>query len=306
MARFVKIASVQFSTEAGRDCPDARQVVLAETSRVLADLRGYGLDLAAFSEGVAAVGQRVEDAEEIESPGPFLRLYQEFAGSEQCHVAGSVKLSEGGRVYNSIAFVGPDGGILGAYHKVNLTVSEIETGLRSGCRGTAVDTAIGRLAGVICFDLNFEAIRMEYRDLRPDIVVFASMYHGGLMQQLWAYECRSFFVSALPFIGGGILNPFGRAVALTDCYSSVAMATVNLDRVIVHLDFNRDRFADIRRKYLDEVDIDIPPNIGSALISSHTDRRTARDIAEEFDLELLDDYLERSSEANRLNRCPCG
>ena len=303
MAHYVRIASVQFDTDAEPDQADARDVVLAETAGALADLRGYGLDLVAFSEGVSAVGQRVEDAELTGSPGPFLGLYMEFAASEGCHVAGSVKLAEGGNVFNSIALVGPAGQILGAYHKVNLTISEIETGLRSGAHGTIVDTAIGRLAGAICFDLNFEGIRRKYRALRPDIVVFSSMYHGGLMQQIWAYECRSYFVSALPFIGCGILDPFGRPIALTDCYSTVAVAKVNLDRVMVHLDYNRDRFPQIRRKYLGEVVIDIPPNVGSALITSHTDKRTAQDVVEEFELELLDAYFERSVQANGRNTC---
>jgi hypothetical protein len=128
------------------------------------------------------------------------------------------------------------------------------------------------------------------------------MYHGGLMQQVWAYECRSYLVSALPFIGGGILDPFGRAIALTDCYNSVAVADVNLDRVMVHLDFNRDRFPDIKRRYQDEVDIDVPPDIGPALITSRSNKRTAQEIAEEFELELLDAYFERSLQANRRNR----
>ncbi len=302
MAHLVRIASVQFSTKAERGQDDARAIVLSETAGRLAELRGHDLDLVAFSEGVSSFGQTVDDAERIDSPGPFLSQYMDFAAAERCHVAGSVKLADRGDVYNSIAFVDPTGSILGAYHKVNLTISEIETGLTSGSEAAVFDTAIGRLGGAICFDLNFEPIRTACRALRPDIVIFASMYHGGLMQELWAYECRAFFVSALPFMGGGIIDPFGRPVALTDCYSSIAMATVNLDRVMVHLDCNRDRFADIARKYLDEVSIDIPPNVGSALITSHTDRRTARDVVQEFGIELLDDYFDRSIEANRHNR----
>ena len=302
MAHFVRVASVLFDTRADRGGTGSHDLVLEETANVLAGLRGYGLDLVVLSEGIAAIGQGVEDAEAIDSPGPFLSLYMDFAASEKCHIAGSVKLAENDRTYNSLAFVGPEGTVLGAYHKVNLTLNEIEIGLSSGRQAVVVDTPIGRLGGIICFDLNFSDLRNQYRRVRPDILAFASMYHGGLMQQVWAYECQSYVVSALPFIGGGILDPFGRSLKLTDCYTPVAMTTLNLDRAMVHLDHNREKFPEIEKKYLGEVIIDTPPNIGSALVVSLTEKRTAADVVEEFELELLDDYFQRAREANARNR----
>ncbi len=303
MAQFVKIASVLFRTRAQRCELDAHEIVLRETAETLRGLEGYGLDLVVFCEGVEAFGQTIRQAEEVDRPGAFLGLYRDFARRQRCHVAGSVKIREGGCVYNSIAFLDRDGIVRGCYHKVNLTAyGEIPAGLTSGSGPVVVETDIGRLGGIICFDLNFEEIRRQYRALRPDILCFASMYHGGLMQPLWAYECRAFLVSALPFIGGGILDPFGQPVALTDCYNSVAKATVNLDRAMVHLDLNREKFPDIERKYGERVRIDVPPNIGPALIYSQSPDRTAMDIVREFDLELLDDYFERSLAANAANR----
>lgn len=303
MARFAKIASVMFKTRAQRGAADAREIVLQETAETLETLKGYGLDLVVFCEGVEAYAQTPEQAEEVARPGPLLQLYAAFARDQRCHVAGSVKIRERGCAYNSIAFLGRDGTVLGCYHKVNLTTyGEIPAGLTSGAGPVVVETDIGRLGGVVCFDLNFEEIRQQYRTARPDILCFASMYHGGFLQQLWAYECQAFFVSALPFMGGGILDPFGRPVALTDCYNTVAMARVNLDRAMVHLDLNWLKFPDIQRKYGDEVRIDIPPNLGPALIYSESDRRSAMDIVREFDLELLDEYFQRSAKANAANR----
>jgi hypothetical protein len=122
------------------------------------------------------------------------------------------------------------------------------------------------------------------------------------MQEMWAYECRSYFVSALYFMDCGILDPFGRPMKLTDCYSPVARATINLDRAMVHLDYNRDKFPEIEKKYLGEIVIDTPPNIGSALIFSNSERISAMDVVREFKLELLDDYFVRSLALNAKNR----
>ncbi len=307
MSRYVNVASVQFTVGGGFDTRSERgkartkRAAFEHTREALRSLSGYGLDLIVLCESVEALGQDVEDAEDVRKPGQFLSLYLDYAAKEKCHIAGSVKISGKGRVYNSIAFVSPEG-VLGAYHKTNLTQGEIDDGLTSGQGAVVVDSAIGRLGGAICFDLNFEALRREYAALKPDILCFSSNYHGGLMQGMWAYQCRSFFVSALYFHGGGILDPFGRPVALCDCYTPNPRARINLDREMVHLDYNRVKFAEIEKKYLGEVAIDVPANIGPALIYSLTDKRTAGDIVREFGLERIDDYFARMEKANQKNR----
>ena len=298
MARHIQVASLLFTKEHLRGQPGVREAVLRDTSEGLDGLRGLGLDLVVTSEGIEALAQTVDQAEEPEKPGPLLQTYMEFAAREHCHVAGSVKLRVSGHAHNSVAFIGPDGNFLGAYHKTFLTRSEIEQGLTPGKGAVIVETSIGRLGGIICFDLNFNELRLQYAALNPDLLSFPSMYHGGLMQGMWAYSCRSFFVSALPFHGGGILGPLGEMLATTDCYNPVARARINLDRAVVHLDDNREKFPEILRKYRDEVRIVIPPNLAPALIYSESEKRMVMDLVREFGLKLLDDYLSESVALN--------
>jgi len=298
MSRYVKIASVQFSTRAVLETKEAKNILFGELQNVYQQLAGYGVNLAVFSEGVESYGQTNDEAENPDRPGPFLKSYQTFAKSEHCHVAGSVRTTRNGKAYNSIAFISSKGDILGVYDKVNLTTTELDAGFTPGAGAVVVDSAVDRLGGLIWVGLNFENILSQYKHLKPDILAFASMYHGGRRQADWAYQCRSFFASALPFMGCGILDPFGRELAVTNCYTTIARATVNLDRAMVHLDCNWGRFPDIERKYGNEVLVDIPANVGPALIYSLTQKRTAMDIVEEFGLELLDDYLERSTRQN--------
>jgi hypothetical protein len=298
MSNYVHIAAPLFESGDARNTRDAAKVVLCELREKMDRLSGTGLDLLVLSEGVEAVGMKMEDAESPDKPGVFLKLYMDFARKEKCHVAGSLKLKGKNRIYNSIVFINDKGDFIGSYSKTFLTIGEIEQGLTPGNGAVIIDTKIGRLGGAICFDLNFRKIRDEYIALKPDIIAFSSMYHGGLMQQVWAYESRSFFVSALQFTGGGILDPFGQALSLTDCYNDIARVKINLDRVMVHLDYNRDKFPEIQKKYLEEVKIDVPANIGPALIYSESDKRTALDIAKEFKLELVDDYMKRARKAN--------
>ena len=298
MAKFVNVAAVQFTKEHLTGQKNVRALVLEDTAATLNNLRGLRLNLVVLSETIEALAQTIEEAEEVQRPGALLTLYQEFAAAENCHLVGSVKLRDADGVHNSIVFIGPAGRVLGAYHKTFLTISEIEQGLKPGKGAVVVDTAIGRLGGAICFDLNFDELRQQYVKLRPDIITFASMYHGGLMQSSWAYSCRAFFAAALPFHGGGVLDPFGRPIALTDCYTAIARAQINLDRVLVHLDYNAAKFPAIERRYRDEVQINIPPNIGAAMLSSRSEKRTALEIAQEFELQLLDDYFQTAGARN--------
>jgi len=305
-SKFVNVATVKFATKAERGAESSAGIVLAELNAVFAQLRGHALNLAVFSEGVEAFGHRLDTAEDVSTPGPFLQKYMSFAKAEQCHVAGSMKTARGGKVYNSIAFVDPKGDVLGVYDKCNLTQWELDWGLSPGEAAVVVDSAIGRLGVVVCFDLNFEGLRFQYRTLKPDILCFASMYHGGLMQAFWAYERRSFFAAALPIENSAILDPLGRVLAATTCYANVAKARLNLDRAVIHLDFNLDKFPEIERKYRDEVSIQIPPHLGPALLYSQSPKRTAMDIVEEFKLEMLDEYMTRSLKLNDEKRnAPC-
>lgn len=302
MARHIQVASLLFTQNHLRGQPGARETILRDTRESLDSLRGLGVDLVVTSEGIEALAQTVDQAEDAARPGPLLQTYMEFAAKERCHVAGSVKLRVGGRAHNSVAFLGPDGKFLGAYHKTFLVRGEIEEGLTPGKGPVVVETAIGRIGGIVCFDLNFNELRLQYAALRPDLLVFPSMYHGGFMQKMWAYSCRSFFVSALYFVGGGILDPLGDPLALTDLYNSVARARINLDRAVIHLDYNREKFPEILRKYRDEVRIVIPPNLAPAILYSESAKRTAMDIVHEFGLQLLDDYLADSAALNARAR----
>lgn len=303
MSRYVQIACVQFETKAVRGAKGSREIVLRELADIQQNLSGHRDDLVVFSEGVEAYAQDLSQAEDLSSGGgEMFAAYRGMAKALGSHIAGSMKTRREGKAYNSVVFLDSEGKCLGVYDKVNLTENERAYGLSPGEGPVVCESRIGRLGGLVCFDLNFDNVLQGYRALRPDILVFPSMYHGGLMQGVFAYQCRAFFASALPFFGTGISDPFGREMKVTDCYTAVARATVNLDRVMVHLDNNRDHFPAIERKYGAEVNIDIPPNVGPALIYSNTDKRSAADVAREFGLETLDDYLNRSVRENDRSR----
>ncbi|MDZ4198911.1 MAG: carbon-nitrogen hydrolase family protein [Kiritimatiellia bacterium] len=289
MARPVSIATVHFfKAETGLP---RREDALEQWRRAEARFDDTGMDLIVACEGMESIAQRVEEAEDLDHPGPMIELYAAAARRNRCTVVGSAKIKEAGAVYNAQVVLGPDGNVLGRYRKTYLTQSEVTAGMSPGSGAEVIETPAGRLGGVICFDLNFPELRSAYRALSPDILVFSSMYHGGHVQQSWAYETQSFFVGACKDVLSEIRDPLGRVLSSATAYSHVAFARVNLDRMIVHLDGHLDLFGDLLRRYKDGIRIDTAPDLGVALLTCESDSLTMAELARRHSILSLNDYL---------------
>lgn len=203
-----------------------------------------------------------------------------------------------GSMRNASVLIDRAGDIVGEYRKNHLTIDEMEIGGNlCGACSPVFDTEIGRIGFAICFDLNFDKLRARYAALSPDLIVFCSAYHGGLMQRVWAYSCRAWFVGAIGArdCPSAILRPTGETLAESSSYFRRVVATINLDCRLAHLDYNRgERFTALKRKYGPLVTIDTPSYLGSALISSEHPDVSVDQMFREFEIEALDDYLERA------------
>lgn len=303
MAFYVNAATLHFTFQAPRKSHGERAATLSYLRKSLAGMVGYDLDLLVTCEGFESTCQCADQAEQLDHYGEMLGIYSDFARKEHCTVAASVKLGEDGRVYNSLAFIGPDGMPLGCYHKNFLTPREYDPiGLSAGKGAVVVDTPAGKIGGVICFDLNFTELLEEYITLKPDILAFSSMFHGGYLQAHWAFQSRAFFVSACKDTASEIRDPLGNVLASSNCYSDFAMQRLNLDRFFMHLDENSNHFSDIRRKYGPSVEIVYPGSLGCAILYSHMEKLSAADIAKEFGLSSAVDYFAYSRKLRRENR----
>lgn len=73
-----------------------------------------------------------------------------------------------GTLYNSIVYIGPDGPLLGTHRKLVLTGSErLLWGQGDGSTLTVIDTPVGRIGGLICWE--------NYNDKKQEVVRTAGM-----------------------------------------------------------------------------------------------------------------------------------
>ena len=161
----------------------------------------------------------------------------------------------------------------------------------------------GKVAGVTCFDLNFSELLAKYEKSRPELLVFCSSFHGGHMQQHWAYTCRAYFVGACSGnrLPANIWNPLGYEEARSSTYLPFITHTINLDYAVAHIDYNREKFEALKKKYGKGVNIYDPGYLGSVLITSEMDGISATDMIREFEIELLDDYMARAAAARYID-----
>ena len=222
--------------------------------------------------------------------------YREFfarkAKENRCYIAYSAILKIDGVWRNATEIYDRDGKVAGIYLKNHLFPDEYLRDTVSGPELPLIECDFGKVVCATCFDLNFEELRHRCRALKPDIIAFSSAFHGGLLQKMWAYESRAYFAGACARFPE-ILSPQGETIARSHnfFYSPVAVAELNLDREIIHLDYNIGKFPAIKEKYGERVKITIPDYLGSALFTCEDPELTMDEIIDEFKLIRLDDYL---------------
>ena len=226
----------------------------------------------------------------------LLDYFRTVAKENHCYIAFGSKRYMDQYIRNSCVIVGRDGEITGIYDKNFPTIGEMENGIAASSEANLIKLDFGTIGCAICFDLNFEELLHQYEESKPDIIIFTSNYHGGLAQVHWAYATRAYFVGAIGIINSPseIRNPFGEVVATSTNYFHFTVTTINLDYRLSHLDYNWAKLRALKKKYGKKVTIYDPGEVGSVMITSEHDDISVEEMIQEFDIELLDDYFERS------------
>jgi predicted amidohydrolase len=229
------------------------------------------------------------------------QVAERFAGTaraNRCYIAyAAVRDAGDGTWRNSVQLFDRQGRLAGVYNKNHVVIEETtEGGMLCGKDAPLIRCDFGTVACAICFDLNFDELWQKYATLRPDLVLFCSMYHGGLMQAYPDSSCRAHFAAAL--CGrekrSAILSPVGETLAATTNYVDHATARVNLDCAVAHFDCNGERFVNLKRKYGAGVTVHDPGLLGSVLLTCEREDMTIGQMAKEFGIEMLDDYFARA------------
>jgi len=154
---------------------------LEKLQELTADAARRGASLAVFPEAFvagypkglnfgASLGIRTSEGRDefrryfdsaITVPGPATAIIAGAARAGKLHLVVGVIEREGGTLYCTVLFFGPDGTLLGKHRKLMPTALErLVWGQGDGSTLTVLDTEIGRLGAVICWENYMPLLRM--------------------------------------------------------------------------------------------------------------------------------------------------
>ncbi|MDD5521452.1 MAG: carbon-nitrogen hydrolase family protein [Kiritimatiellae bacterium] len=260
-------------------------------------------DIIILTEGFLHNAARSASREEKDSKseilpegGAITRFLSRKASEHKTYIIASYwrKNDKGKGRYNSAVLLDRQGRVVGAYDKVYPTIGEMEGGVLPGECAKVFQTDFGKVGALICFDLNFRELMAEYKNKGAELICFLSAYRGGFAVRSLAFENQMFIASSVPGENSVIVDPMGRVLAESSAYGKIIFAKINLDSKVVHIDYNAERVADLKKKYQESVKVEVFSPEAVYFISSHHPEKSVEDMIKEFNIEIYDAYRDRA------------
>ena len=217
-------------------------------------------------------------------PGPITQPLQDVARRLEVHLVWGTyeRGAERGIVYNSSVLIGPSGEVLGVYRKTHPFPGESRDSggwVTPGDTVSVVDTPLGRIGAMICFDGDFpelcriQAVKGAEIVVRPSALL-RSADIWELTNRARAYDNHVYIVAAnatgadpggvLYFGNSMIVTPIAEVVARAATHESWVTARLEPERAMVSLtpgssvpqafDHIADRNLGLIRRYRDELE----------------------------------------------------
>ncbi len=294
--RPIKVATVSYRPTVGADSPEGIDRLLKEASLYVERSARMGADLVAFTEVYPQLGLKdpFHHAEPVD--GGTLPRARELAKSHRLYIVWPrVEYDPDRGLRNTSILIGRDGEVVGRYDKMFPTVGELEKGIVPGTEAPCFETDFGRVGLMICFDLNFREVHESLARGKPDLVVFSSMYRGGLQAQALAFELGAFVVTAVKPELGLVIDRCGR-ILKEATYETLAVAPINTNSIALHMDFNWGKMDEMLAKYGPDLTFDYHTR-EAFLVIEYAGERDIDELVREFGLEPADAYWARSRKA---------
>ncbi|MBN2133679.1 MAG: carbon-nitrogen hydrolase family protein [Sedimentisphaerales bacterium] len=249
-----------------------------------------GVDIACLPEEFAGT-----TAEPI--PGPTTQAAARLARQYHMYVICPIREQAGDEQYNTAVLIDRRGQIVGRYRKVFVFWGE---GLHCSREGARVfETDFGRIGILTCFDLNYPELWQQCDALDADIVFWPSAYSGGAPLNAYAILYHYYVV---PVGVGNIIDVTGETLQdVEKPRDKQFIATLDLDRSFMHVDFNREKVNKLLAEHGDEIEAErVPPTSGSDprapwwLLRATKPGIRVRALLRQYGIETLREYQHRS------------
>jgi len=290
MARNATISSITFISTDDRDDNLKRANELIDQAAI--DKPDLIVLPEVFRESPNCLHKPSEVAEAID--GPTVTTIAAKARQHSCYFVCPLVERLNGKCYNAAALIDRKGSVVGKYHKYYPTIGELEAGVAPGESLPVFTTDFGKVGIAICYDLNFWDVGEGLAKAGAEIIAFPSQYRGGQQFIAWAYRLGCYMVSATPTEHSRIVDPLGRILADSSMHAPIITSRLNLDRIVVHIDYNAGGVAEAKKKYGGKLEVVVASPEGLYMLINHDPKTTIDQIVREFNIEPLPVYYDRA------------
>jgi len=241
-----------------------------------------------------------ELAEEV--PGPLVKRIGEFAKSNGCYVICPILTKSQGKIYNSAVLLDRNGAVVGTFHKIHTTEGEMDDGVSPGPLEPPVwQTDFGKIGVQICYDANWFPSWRSLKSRGAEIVFFPSQFPGGRILTTHAWMNQFYIVSSTGE-DARVIDISGDDLASSGPFERWVAAPVNLEKALVHIWPEVQKFEEIRKKYGRRVRIKIWHPENWATIESLDPGIRIAGLLQEFGLPTYEQHISKADGAQKAKR----
>jgi len=237
------------------------------------------------------------DPEPLE--GPTVSAMSGLARKHGTYIVCPIDRLDGARRLNSAVLVERDGRVACVYDKIYPywgELTDISPAASPGGEMPVYQADFGRVAMAICFDVNFPELWEEMSAKGCELVIWPSAYSAGMSLYAHSLMYHYYIVTCTQrcdciicdITGEEMLYERGEGI-------NVTRATLDLDRCLFHLDFNPPKLERLLADHGDDVEVERTlDREGWFLLRAKRSGVSARELAREYGMEELRDYISRS------------
>lgn len=283
--------------------------ILVGLETKLKELRGCTPDLVCFPEEVLVTGGDKNNPRWAENNQAALELMQRYA--VELHTNIIIGLEEPapaypGKRYNTAFVIDRSGTILERYRKRYITFRQLGTESLPGGRVVTVDTDIGRIGLMVCFDVGWRDGWRELAEMGAQIVVWPSAYNGGNLLNAYAAVHMYYVVSSVWNIESRIIDPFGNTIAESTRWDPCVHSEIYPGAPIIHFDHHERKLPELRAEYGERIHLRVEGKGNMFELGINDDTLQIDEICKKHNLMTYQEYHDKSAADNAywLAQCP--
>ncbi len=297
MGKKVKVASFGLNEDFLRG--KTQEEIVPVIVEKIESVRGYGPDLIVLPEAFLKIGGDRQNPRWREITDDMLRELSRLAREMACYIAAPVYEPYPGNDalrYNSVFFLDRAGEVTGKYRKVHTVDWETTvTMVVPGSEIPVFDTDFGRVGFQTCFDIGWRDGWRELAEKGAKLVIWTAAYDGGNLLNAYAALNMYYVVSSVRTDHAQIIDLTGRTIAEGARWNGLAMAAIDLETELYHIDRQWPKIDVVRRALGDKVTIRVYSEENVFTVESNDPEWPIARIEREFGLMSYRAYHEEAT-----------